>query len=705
VKLLGVSYLVPGIVALGALLLFTRNNQEARAKNERLDQQLYRLEKLDADLNQDVLKVRFRLLSDYDSFSEIGGFLSQTASDISELSTSLPEPKRREFRDKLGEFKELAARKAQRIEQFKSENSVLINSLRYLPIASSELLANLRQAETDDGLEESVNRLIQQVFVHSLLPGDEEEPAIRSSLAELADWRMAHPDHPNAAAVATVAAHVTSIIRRKPKVEMLTKEILSVPSQACSEQLQRLQALHLSEMMRKSDFLQRALEGISALLLLGIGYSLYALKVANRSLELRVADRTRALQSEAAEHRRTTDERDRFFSVSLDLLTIAGMDGVCRRVNPAVEKVLGWSPEETLSRPYVEFIHPDDRTFAMEELQRALTSGSAIDVEMRCLCKDGSFRWIAWTTLVDEAGLRFSSGRDITDRKRAEEDLARLHQELLKASRQAGMAEVAIGVLHNVGNVLNSVNVSASLVTDTLKKSKISSLGRALALLDTHASDLGTFLSSDPQGKGLPGYLRQVYSRLGQEQQGVLTEVEALRGNIDHIKEIVAMQQSHARFSGISEVLELSDLVEDALRIDASSLHRHDIRVLKEFDKVPPVAVDKHKMLQILVNLVRNARQACNDSGHAEKRVTLRVTNGDGRARIAISDNGIGVPPENLTRIFSHGFTTRTDGHGFGLHCSALAASEMGGSLRVQSEGPGKGATFIVELPLPSSAN
>ena len=109
--------------------------------------------------------------------------------------------------------------------------------------------------------------------------------------------------------------------------------------------------------------------------------------------------------------------------------------------------------------------------------------------------------------------------------------------------------------------------------------------------------------------------------------------------------------------------------------------------------------VEKHKVLQILVNLVRNAKYACLDSAQPDKCVTVRLAAGDGRVRITELDNGVGIPPENLTRIFSHGFTTRQGGHGFGLHGGALAAREMGGSLTVHSDGPGQGATFVLELP------
>ena len=129
-------------------------------------------------------------------------------------------------------------------------------------------------------------------------------------------------------------------------------------------------------------------------------------------------------------------------------------------------------------------------------------------------------------------------------------------------------------------------------------------------------------------------------------------------------------------------------------------LQRAGIHVIKEFEEIPPIMTEKHKVLQILVNLVRNTMQAGEGSSTPEKRLTIRVSQVAGRVRIAVADNGSGILPEHLSRIFAHGFTTKKDGHGFGLHGAALAAKEMGGSLAVQSEGPGRGATFTLELPM-----
>lgn len=291
---------------------------------------------------------------------------------------------------------------------------------------------------------------------------------------------------------------------------------------------------------------------------------------------------------------------------------------------------------------------------------------------------------------------------EIVERKRVQADADEAHEQLVVAAREAGMAEVAIGVLHNVGNVLNSVNVSSSLVVDRLRELKSERLSKVVVLLRQNESDLGAFLSSDPKGKQIVSYLETLANHLASEQAGALTELESLSKNIEHIKDIVAVQQNYATHVGLTEPVQVINLVEDALRMNATTLERHEVRTVRQYDAHPPVIMaDRHKIIQILVNLIRNAKQACDESGRPDKKLTIRVYNGDGTVKISTSDNGVGIPSENLSRIFNHGFTTRKDGHGFGLHNAALAAKEMGGELRVSSPGPGQGAMFTLELPAP----
>jgi signal transduction histidine kinase len=275
-----------------------------------------------------------------------------------------------------------------------------------------------------------------------------------------------------------------------------------------------------------------------------------------------------------------------------------------------------------------------------------------------------------------------------------------VNRELVAQSRLAGMTEVATGVLHNVGNVLNSVNVSANLALDRARNSKVASLGRAAALLPAQPDAAAAFIASDPKGRQLPGFFAALAGQLAAEREQLVAELRGLQANVEHIKQIVAMQQSYATVSGVLERLPLADLVEDALQLCDASLHRHGIEVVREFSPVAPALVDRHKVLQILINLIGNAKHAL-ESRAEGRRLTLRLAPAGGQVRLDVEDNGIGIPAENLGRIFSHGFTTKKTGHGFGLHSCALAAKELGGSLAARSEGPGRGATFTLELPVP----
>lgn len=289
---------------------------------------------------------------------------------------------------------------------------------------------------------------------------------------------------------------------------------------------------------------------------------------------------------------------------------------------------------------------------------------------------------------------------EISEREKREEELCEVHKELVSASHRAGMAEVATDVLHNVGNVLNSINVSIAMMGETLSDSKISNFKKITDIIEDHVQDLPSFLAEDPKGKHIPSYLIKVANLLTGEQAEVVEELQTLTKNVEHIKEIVKMQQSYSKAVGVEVEFSLTELVNNAIQINIAGMERHGVDLKTEFAELPEVNIDKQRVLQILVNLINNAKYAVSKNNKKEKTLIIRFfKQNEDRLCIEVADNGIGISQENKSKIFRRGFTTKKDGHGFGLHSGALAAKEMGGSLTVHSKGLGQGAVFILELP------
>jgi len=362
---------------------------------------------------------------------------------------------------------------------------------------------------------------------------------------------------------------------------------------------------------------------------------------------------------------------------------------------------------EIIGKTDSDFLSEENARRAREEEDEIVRTGEAIvDRLEHVQWANGSECW----SLVSKLPLRDNEGRiigtlgiarDVTDAKRLEIALENSKQQLLEAAQLAGMAEAATGVLHSVGNVLNSLNVSASVVCTGMRQTKTESLAKIADLLQEHAGDLGHFLTADPQGRLVPGYIISFARHAADERARLLREIESLQHNVDHIKEIVSMQQSYATMAGSVENLSAQSLMEDALRMNVAALMRHEVEVVRAYHPVPRIIAERGKVLQILINLIRNAKYAADARGAKEKLITLRIEPGGiNRVRLTVQDNGVGISKENIARIFTHGFTTKPDGHGFGLHSSVVAAREMNGSLAAHSDGPGLGASFTLELPV-----
>jgi len=292
---------------------------------------------------------------------------------------------------------------------------------------------------------------------------------------------------------------------------------------------------------------------------------------------------------------------------------------------------------------------------------------------------------------------------EVADRKQAEAELKATQEKLIAAAHRAGMAEVATDILHNVGNVLNSINISASSIRDTVLNSRAKSLKRVADMILEHTDDLGTFVAEDERGKHIPVYLAEAARLMLDEQADITERIQSLTKNLEYIKQIIQAQQGYARAAGVNVLTRVSEVIEDALEINRAGLARHGVDFRLELTELPKVYVDKQRTLQILVNLISNGKYALSRSPKQESLLIIRSRRqGENRLRIEVSDNGVGIAQENMPKIFTHGFTTKKHGHGFGLHSSAIAAREMGGALYAHSDGPGRGATFALELPFRS---
>jgi len=357
--------------------------------------------------------------------------------------------------------------------------------------------------------------------------------------------------------------------------------------------------------------------------------------------------------------------------------------------NLAACRVLGFEPGSLIGRELKDLFAEDappslDAPWRTEQTTLRRHDGSLFQARITCtVLPDGAGGVVALNDLTEKLE---------TDRK------------LLEATRQAGMAEVATGVLHNVGNVLNSVNVAACVVAAKLKHSEIPNLVRAGDMMNEHRADLQQYLCGDERGKHLPDYLIEVARALGSEQKSMIEELEAVTKGIEHVKHVVNLQQEHAKKSTVIELVKPSEVMESAIQLQLDSLNRHGVGIERRFEPMPPVTADKHLVLQILVNLIANARQAMNDLDPGLRKLVLVArSDHDGDVSnlcLEVIDNGVGIPAENLGRIFGQGFTTKKDGHGFGLHSAANAAAQMGGSLKATSDGPGTGSRFILTLPI-----
>jgi len=293
------------------------------------------------------------------------------------------------------------------------------------------------------------------------------------------------------------------------------------------------------------------------------------------------------------------------------------------------------------------------------------------------------------------------SPHELRARVRAALRMGQLQAQLRGKSREAGEIMVATGILHNLGNILSGVTASSTVIKDMLRGSRTPTLHKIVQLLHEHANDLPGFIANDSRGQALPALLEKLSEHLRAEHAALSSEAETLGACAEHVAGVIATQQNFAgSATGLRELVPLDGLMEAALKLSVSAFEMQGVAVERDYACTTSVAVDRHKVLQILLNLLSNARHAVHDVPQAEKHVWVRTARAGNRVRLQVADNGAGVDPQHQSLLFNQGFTTKTSaGHGFGLHSSANWARELGGSLTCHSDGLGRGATFTLDLP------
>lgn len=429
------------------------------------------------------------------------------------------------------------------------------------------------------------------------------------------------------------------------------------------------------------------------------------LQTLNAELEERVRKRTEELEKTETRTRAVLDNMG-------EGIIVVKENGYIESVNPAAEKIFGFgkiSGEDIHSSILIDSDelkaesnsgteNPGDDAFAVsddkqpKELVGKRADGTVFPMEM-----------VVTQMYFGEDRMRACIVRDISSRKETENRLQDAQYQLLDAAHKSGMAEMATGVLHNIGNILNSVNVSVEEVARVARTSKVVGLEKANTMVKDHMSDLGDFFTNDSKGKKLPDYFIKVGGIVRGEMATVLEETTTLREKVTMMKDVISTQQAYAHTGFFNEEFQIEPLIQDALKVQEASVRKWGVNVTTDIQAVPDIVGQKSKLLQVITNLIKNAKEAMLENDIHNKPKEMGVTVGlykDKSVFVCVKDNGCGIDQDNLDKIFNHGFTTKEAGHGFGLHASANAMTEMGGSLTAQSEGENLGATFTVSIPV-----
>ncbi len=292
-------------------------------------------------------------------------------------------------------------------------------------------------------------------------------------------------------------------------------------------------------------------------------------------------------------------------------------------------------------------------------------------------------------------------------------ELKAAQSQLVEAAHMAGMAEVASGVLHNIGNAINSVNVRLKLSEEKIDKLNVEKLAQAVDMLESNSGKLDRYIAEDPRGQNVFPYMKLALNSMAEQRTEALADIRFLDNQVKHICEIVSLQQSYAKGKRKPrEEHRINDILIDAVRMQSDILERDGITVEVDCSYSTPILLDRLQLIQVFVNLIKNAAHSIVAQAPDRKVMQLSTRlaeNGEGTSpmvEVVINDTGVGFSPDLKDKIFTYGFSTKKDGgKGFGLHYCANYLRSVGGSIYAESDGQGSGAQFIIKVPIEIPSN
>ncbi len=411
------------------------------------------------------------------------------------------------------------------------------------------------------------------------------------------------------------------------------------------------------------------------------------------NLEMLVEKRTHALK-EAEIKTRSLLENSPDYIINID------RDFKIQYINRTAP---GLSLVRTKQADLFDYLMPEHHETFKQKIQQTFRTGSGDKIETKVKNVYGIVFWYEIRLVAVKKDYQVREvmliATDITKRKKAEDELSQAQKELIEKAHQAGMADVASSTLHNVGNLLNSVKTSSRILFELSAESNIEDLLKANAMLKENMGSIETFITSDPNGIKLLKYYLQLGNSLAEEQNKITKHSKRMLELISLIENVMVAQRNYAGVSSLSDKYDIAEIIDDALAINEAALKAGNVNVIKEYIITPTLIVQKAKLMHILINLIKNAIEAMAKTPRQQRNLTVVIRGHSGIVQIAVSDNGEGISSDKLGKVFNSNYSTKIEGHGFGLHSSAIYMSEMGAKIWAESDGEGKGATFVLQFP------